>query len=129
MRLATTALRVPYRSFKLTPCRFASSSQPPPAREYKAKILKAQSATRTGSTPQEHSEHDAPDIERGIEASKRFVKTGVLDPRYKQGEKYWTRLIVALPLVIGIGWILLQRRFGNREQKNFPKVKRQHELR
>lgn len=48
---------------------------------------------------------------------------GVLDPRYKHAAWQVTKIIVALPIVLVLGWELLQRRFMGGEKKEKPAVK------
>ncbi len=69
------------------------------------------------------------DPERGREAAERAVRTGKLDPKYKHAERKILMAISALPVVIYVGWVLLQRRFGWAEQRTLPRVRRQDELR
>ena len=60
------------------------------------------------------------DPRRAEAAARRVVTTGVLDRRYKRAAWQVTKLIVALPLVIGLGWELAQRKFMGKEQKVPP---------
>jgi hypothetical protein len=60
--------------------------------------------------------------ERGAEAAARYVKEGVLDKRYAGAARRATALIVAMPLVIGLGYELYQRRFNGKERKRVPVV-------
>lgn len=69
------------------------------------------------------------DPERGRRAAEQVVRTGKLDERYKDPAKKVNRIIIAMPLVIYLGWVLWQRRFEGVEQKTFPRVRRQEELR
>lgn len=51
------------------------------------------------------------------------MREGVLDPRYKEGAKRYTRLIVASPIAIFLTWELYRRRFLGVEQKVVPAAK------
>lgn len=150
MRPATRPVRSPYRQIPYTPCRL-SSTQPPTPRPYK----QASPEERVSRHPLDPKEpkpepkkgvgfylwpfrrrnqahiktEEPPDLARGIEASKRFVKEGVLDPKYHAAARKVTALICALPIAIYLGWVLFRRRFQGVEQKRFPKVRRQEELR
>lgn len=64
----------------------------------------------------------AQDPARGYEAARKVVKQGVLDERYKRGAKAYTRIIVAMPLVIYLSYELYRRRFLGVEQKKLPAV-------
>lgn len=69
------------------------------------------------------------DPERGRRAAEQVVRTGKLDERYRDPAKKVNRIIIAMPLVIYLGWVLWQRRFEGVEQKTFPRVRGQEELR
>jgi hypothetical protein len=51
------------------------------------------------------------------------VREGVLDPRYKGAARKYTAIICALPIVIVLSYVLLQRRFMGKEQKKLPAIK------
>lgn len=57
------------------------------------------------------------DLVRGLEASRRVVRDGVLDPRYRPAARKVTAIIVAMPMVIYLGYELAMRRFGGKEVK------------
>lgn len=52
----------------------------------------------------------------------------MIDPKYKKAGRNITAIIAAMPLVLGLGWMLLQRLMGWKEQK-VPKIKTQDQLR
>lgn len=60
---------------------------------------------------------------RGMEATRRVVREGVLDPRYKAAATRVTALICATPIVLYLTWELYQRRFNGKGQKVRPVVK------
>ena len=60
------------------------------------------------------------DLARGIEASKRVVTTGKLDPRYKAAARRWTALICAMPIALVLSYELFRRHFLGAEQKSIP---------
>ena len=118
------------------------NTAPPPAREYRP----AKPAQRPKPTPPPIEElvsapkpsllsrilpkrepkplREGPeDLERGFEASRRVVTEGVLDKRYKNAAKVYTRLIVALPLAIYLSYELYRRRFLGVEKKAIPEKK------
>ena len=70
--------------------------------------------------PEEAQINEPRDIARGIAATQRVVSTGVLDPRYRPASRRILAIIVALPLVIGLGYELFQRRFFGKERKARP---------
>lgn len=72
------------------------------------------------STPQEQFDYSKRDPARGVEASRRVVKEGVLDPRYKRTASNVMKIMAFTPVAIFLSWELYQRRFGGREQKQFP---------
>ncbi len=51
------------------------------------------------------------------------MREGILDPRYKEGAKRYTRLIVASPIAIFLTYELYRRRFLGVEQKVVPAAK------
>lgn len=57
------------------------------------------------------------DPARGYEASRRVVRQGVLDERYKRGARAYTRIIVAMPIVIYLTYELYRRRFLGVERR------------
>lgn len=63
------------------------------------------------------------DQARGFEAARKVVRDGVLDPRYKNASRYYTRIIVALPIVIYTTYELYRRRFLGVGQKAIPEKK------
>ena len=62
------------------------------------------------------------DPTRGIEAARRVVKEGFLDPRYKRAARSFTAVMCALPIAIYTSYELFQRRFRGKEQKARPAV-------
>ncbi|KAH9822879.1 hypothetical protein Tdes44962_MAKER00707 [Teratosphaeria destructans] len=59
------------------------------------------------------------DISRGWEATRKVITTGVLEPRYRPAARRVTAIIVGLPIVIGLGYELFQRRFMGKERKGW----------
>lgn len=59
----------------------------------------------------------SPDPQRGIEAARRVVREGVLDPRYSRAAKNFTLVMCALPIAIYTSYELFQRRFRGKLQK------------
>ncbi|KAF2768815.1 hypothetical protein EJ03DRAFT_351828 [Teratosphaeria nubilosa] len=57
------------------------------------------------------------DLSRGWEATRRVITTGVLEPRYRPAARRVTAIIVGLPIVIGLGYELFQRRFMGKARK------------
>jgi hypothetical protein len=57
------------------------------------------------------------DPARGVAASQRVVREGVLDPRYRGAAVRYTAIIVALPILIYTSWILYERQILGVEQK------------
>lgn len=62
------------------------------------------------------------DPTRGLEAARRVVKEGFLDPRYKRAARSFTAVMCALPIAIYTSYELFQRRFRGKEQKSRPVV-------
>lgn len=56
------------------------------------------------------------DPARGLEAARRVVTEGVLDPRYQRAARSYTAIIVALPLALYLSYELYQRRFMGKAQ-------------
>ena len=75
------------------------------------------------STQPSASTNEPKDPKRGLEATIRVVREGVLDPRYKDAAKKYTRLICALPIAIYTSYELYRRRFLGVQQKKVPAVK------
>jgi len=69
------------------------------------------------------------DPERGRAAAERYVREGVVEERYRKSGRQVTTIICGIPIILGLGWILFERTFRGREQKSFPRVKNQNELR
>jgi hypothetical protein len=113
-------------------------SQPPNPRPYKAldqserKPWPAQESVAATAAPKRSSFvhrlfslRDSPDpaqehpkdIARGVQASQRVVREGVLDAKYKPAARRVTAIICALPIAIVTSYALYQRRFGGVEQK------------
>lgn len=65
-------------------------------------------------------QNEPKDPARGIEASMRFVREGVVDPRYRPAARRVTAALCALPIAIYLTYELFQRRFMGREQKQRP---------
>lgn len=59
----------------------------------------------------------SPDPQRGIEAARRVVREGVLDPRYSRAAKNFTLVMCALPIAIYTSYELFQRRFRGKLQR------------
>lgn len=59
---------------------------------------------------------------RGMEATRRVVREGVLDPRYKAAATRVTALICATPIMLYLTWELYQRRFNGKGQKKRPSI-------
>ncbi|KAI5370036.1 hypothetical protein Slin15195_G009140 [Septoria linicola] len=62
------------------------------------------------------------DSTRGLEAARRVVKEGFLDPRYKRASRSFTAIMCALPIAIYTSYELFQRRFMGKSQKARPSV-------
>lgn len=62
-------------------------------------------------------------LARGMEATQRVVRDGVLDPRYKAAATRVTALICATPIMLYLTWELYQRRFQGKERKRRPVIK------
>ncbi|KAK5696992.1 hypothetical protein LTR17_024117 [Elasticomyces elasticus] len=60
------------------------------------------------------------DIARGLEASQRVVRDGILDPRYRPAARRVTAIICALPIALYLSYELFERRFMGKEQKVRP---------
>ncbi|KAK0782765.1 hypothetical protein LTS02_012069 [Friedmanniomyces endolithicus] len=60
------------------------------------------------------------DITRGLEASQRVVRDGILDARYRPAARRVTAIICALPIAIYLSYELFERRFMGKEQKVRP---------
>lgn len=59
---------------------------------------------------------------RGMEATRRVVREGVLDPRYKAAATRVTALICATPIMLYLTYELYQRRFNGKGQKKRPVI-------
>lgn len=105
------------RPFEERRSRIVQDEAPEPTTELPPAPKKGLLSRWLGSKEQKPLLDSPPDPERGVEASYRVVKEGVLDSRYKEGEKKWTRLIVALPVAIYLSYELFRRRFQGVEQK------------
>ncbi|TKA43746.1 hypothetical protein B0A54_05505 [Friedmanniomyces endolithicus] len=60
------------------------------------------------------------DLARGVEASQRVLRGGMLDPRYRPAARRVTAIICALPLAMVLSYVLFERRFMGKEQKIRP---------
>lgn len=75
-------------------------------------------STTTASTAQPEPIYpSSPDPQRGIEAARRVVREGVLDPRYSRAAKNFTLVMCALPIAIYTSYELFQRRFRGKVQR------------
>lgn len=75
-------------------------------------------SSTTASTAQPEPIYpSSPDPQRGIEAARRVVREGVLDPRYSRAAKNFTLVMCALPIAIYTSYELFQRRFRGKLQK------------
>ena len=115
--------------------RFAYSTRaPPPPRAYKE--LPPRPSIEVAAPPKKRSflqklfstgredpvprQLDPPDLARGVEASQRYMATGVVDKRYKSAGRRVTAIICTVPIVIVLGMELYQRRFIGKEMKVRP---------
>lgn len=64
----------------------------------------------------------SPDRERGLQAARRVVKEGFLDPRYRRAARSFTAIMCALPILLYTSYELFQRRFMGKEQKTRPVI-------
>jgi hypothetical protein len=119
-RLASTQPPPAPRTYRRPPERLPVET-PPELPPVKQGIL----SRLFGSRNKQPVFNETPDPSRGLEATYKVVREGVLEPRYKQAAKAYTRLIVALPLAIYLGWELYRRRFFGVEQKPFPPPKKE----
>jgi len=55
-----------------------------------------------------------------MEAAQRYVREGILDPRYRPAARRVTAIICALPLALYLTYELFERRFMGKEQKIRP---------
>ncbi|KAF2207426.1 hypothetical protein CERZMDRAFT_91765 [Cercospora zeae-maydis SCOH1-5] len=62
------------------------------------------------------------DPTRGLEAARRVVKEGFLDPRYRHMARRVTAVICAMPILLYTSYELFQRRFMGKEQKTRPVI-------
>ncbi|KAM3419166.1 hypothetical protein BST61_g5110 [Cercospora zeina] len=62
------------------------------------------------------------DPARGLEAARRVVKEGFLDPRYRRVARSFTAAICAMPILLYTSYELFQRRFMGKEQKTRPVI-------
>ncbi|KAK3073759.1 hypothetical protein LTR53_004395 [Teratosphaeriaceae sp. CCFEE 6253] len=60
------------------------------------------------------------DPARGLEASRRVVMGGVLDPRYRSAAWRVTAAMCAMPFAIYLSYELFERRFRGKEQRVRP---------
>lgn len=78
----------------------------------------ASTSTSSSTTAQPEPIYpSSPDPQRGIEAARRVVREGVLDPRYSRAAKNFTLVMCALPIAIYTSYELFQRRFRGKLQK------------
>ena len=134
MRLRHPAIRPSQWQRKLyQTTRSVNTTQPPPPRPYTPAPPRATPRPEFPDLPPvrltiyerifgKRKEKPVPEPEpldpaRGREAAERVVREGVLDPRYKDAAKKYTRLIVASPLAIYLTYELYRRRFEGVEQK------------
>lgn len=107
------------RPYKSIPAEQKPSKHPdqpePPSPAAKGGFLSALWPRRSPSLPRLNTGPQDP--ARGIEATRRVVKEGVLDPRYRPVARRVTALMCGLTLSIGLGYELFQRRFMGRERK------------
>jgi hypothetical protein len=102
-----------------------ASAPPPKPRDFKANLSReAVDSEESSADPSRNSPasnaRELGDLARGIEASKRVVTTGKLDPRYKAAARKWTALICALPIALVLSYELFRRQFMGAEQKKIP---------
>ena len=114
-----------------------ASSQPPPPRPFKPELSKERTPREPSPPPEpekgilsrlwpfsnsqaQRLNGEPKDPARGIEASRRVVIEGKLDPRYKDAARMYTALICALPLSIYLSYELWRRRFMGVDKKQIP---------
>jgi hypothetical protein len=99
---------------------------PPPIKPYQTGPLPPK-AHKPTPTPKSTTEPPTPvrsfldreplDPARGVAASLRVVREGVLDPRYKPASRRVIAIICAVPIFIVTSWVLFQRQFLGVEQR------------
>lgn len=114
---------------------FATHTTPPPVKPYKSGPLPPPAPKTTPTpnlnlTPEElksnswlnHPPKPEPlDPARGVAASLRAAREGVLDPRYKPASRRVLAIICAVPIFLVTSWVLFQRQFLGVEQKTREK--------
>ena len=99
--------------------------QPPKSRDFKPNLSREavdseeSSADSSRNSPASKGKEPG-DLARGIEASKRVVTSGKLDPKYKAAARRWTALICAMPIALVLSYELFRRQFMGAEQKELP---------
>lgn len=84
---------------------------------YASSTSSTTSTTKSTTAQPEPIYPSSPDPQRGIEAARRVVREGVLDPRYSRAAKNFTLVMCALPIAIYTSYELFQRRFRGKLQK------------
>lgn len=114
------------RSFRATPAEQRISKHPAdiesrtqPADAEKKKGIIARLWPFKAAEPVYLGAHDPA---RGAEATRRVVREGLLDPRYKAAATRVTALICATPILLYLTWELYQRRFQGKERKRRPLI-------
>lgn len=92
--------------------------QPEPPKPRKKSLVHRLFSLR-GEEPKPY-QHEPKNFARGVEAAQRYVREGILDPRYRPAARRVTAIICALPLAVVLGYVLFQRRFMGVEQKTRP---------
>jgi hypothetical protein len=110
----------------LAPIRSYATQTPPPIRPFQTGPLPPKGPKPT-PTPKPTTETSTPvrsfldreplDPARGVAASLRVVREGVLDPRYKPASRRVIAIICAVPIFIVTSWVLFQRQFLGVEQR------------
>jgi hypothetical protein len=108
------------------PIRSYATQAPPPIKPYQTGPLPPK-ALKPAPTPKPTTEPITParsfldreplDPARGVAASLRVVREGVLDPRYKPASRRVIAIICAVPIFIVTSWVLFQRQFLGVEQR------------
>jgi hypothetical protein len=110
------------------PIRTYATQAPPPIKPYQTGPLPPKgpkptptptSTTTTSPPTPAHSflDREPLDPARGVAASLRVVREGVLDPRYKPASRRVIAIICAVPIFIVTSWVLFQRQFLGVEQR------------
>ena len=94
----------------------ATSSTPTSEPSLHRRIITRLFSTRDRTPPSSLSASPPPrDLARGLEASQRVVRDGVLDPRYRSAARKVGAIIIALPFVFFLGYELAMRRFAGKQ--------------